>query len=378
MPRPGFYNDNANRAYPLQFCPGVMLRTCDGLLLEIPDSVFVDMGILMGLDSGFVAGQHTVYLHAICRANDVFGFEFRSSAPGTFGSALYFLRHIDDERYLLEDSEDRPSGGLECPEEGIAFWLLESLESGDYWETESADPGPWLLESSDSSAASIQIPSDVSTASSGCPDEPIWSGYLVTGSLEDLAEIIPDGCGLLAADEDVPVEPALIRSLVNHYARTLNLANDDRTRADAPDGCPELDYPFATGQTYVQADCLVEDVKLKAGYNTTIFQDDFDNSITIGASVGAGEGEPCEEVALFAGEQSPTGRSTLDGALLCNEVLRSVNGIGGRYLNISAGKGISIEDDAAHNRLVVDVNMRGLAVCFPNQSDDLDASFESC
>ncbi len=362
MAKPGFYNDNRNRAYPIVFCPEKMLLNCDGTLHDLPDDVFVDFGALMGLDSEYVEASHIVYLANICRIEDVFIFEFRSTAPGTFGRSLFFTRNLEDELYVTEDVEDAEEATSLCS------LSLSSFSSDDL--VAGSIPSLPSLSSS--------ISSEISLASDDCPEEPVWSGYLVTGTMATLATILPSGCTLSAGTGDVQVEPALIRSLIGHYARTLNLANDDRTRADAPDGCDPLVYEFATGETYIQAECLVGQPRLKAGYNATIFQDDLENSITIGAGVGAGEGEPCEEVPLFDEEVPPAGRTTLDGAERCNDTVRSINGVGGRILNLQTGIGASQINLPDLHKIVIDVDMSGLATCFDEQTDGASGSFDSC
>jgi hypothetical protein len=616
MAKPGFYNDNQNRAYPLTFCPGKFFRDCDGMLLDLPENSIVDLGILMGLDSQYVADEHSVYLHKICRSGDIFYFEFQSTAPGTFGRPLVFTRHLDD-LYLTEDIDDtadtspcslplsedsafssdsdeladntfdfNPEENLDGYVDGeeitsftesgpsslvatvdadsVKFYknvinerdavnFYDAATSGrrlefpnfSLWDdvngftiftvyrlirtasitdneyksdagilqfgtdvfigsdtlafrlalvTESSpedvhqttqydssitpvisnvkisrpDDDEWVIEafrwvpggrtqlwrngillldeaapadmddtglfylgrnqhafvtvnsdahavemarcvawdaafsdtelsdkfdifselygielgSADAPVSADSVSSDESLESSivsdDCFEEPAWSGYMVNGNLTPLAEILPPGCTLTAAKDEAPIEPALVRSLVGHYARTLNLANDDRTRADAPEGCPDIEYDFPTGQTYIQAECLFGQPRLKAGYNAVIIQDNFSNVIDIGASVGAGEGEPCEEVPLFDAEVPPDGKTTLDGANRCNEAVRSINGVGGRILNLRTGIGASILNLPELNKIVINVDMNGLAVCFSGQSDDPDQSFDSC
>ena len=363
MAKPGFYNENRNRAYPIVFCPAKMLRNCDGSLFDLPDDVLVDFGALMGLYSEYVEAEHIVYLAHICRIEDVFIFEFRSTAPGTFGTALFFTRNLEDDLYVTEDVEDAAEATSLCSL-SLSSFSSEDLAGG------SVPSLPSL---------STSVSSEISLASDDCPEEPIWDGYLVTGTMETLATILPSGCTLSAGLGEVRVEPALIRSLAGHYVRTVNLANDDRTRAEAPDGCPDLEYSYATGETYIQAECIVGRPRMKAGYNAVIYQDNLDNSITIGASVGAGEGEPCEEIPLFAEEVPPAGRTTLDGAERCNETIRSINGVGGRILNLRTGIGASQINVPDKHKIIIDVDMNGLAVCFSDQPDNpSDASFDSC
>jgi len=333
--RPGFYNDNAARHYPLVSAPHE-LQTPDGDPVLLPKSVFVDFGAIMGMDAGYVAGSHRIYLRKICRFGDRFLFEFRSDAPGTFGTSLFFSRELSDD-----------------------------INQTEYQDSQNWDQDECSLDSE--SSAQSSTPSSSSSSSDGCPDEPLWSGFLICGDLSELAELMASGAVLIGSD-DIRIEPALIRDLAMGHVRSINLANDDRTRVDAPDGCDEIVFPFPTGQTYVRARCLTGALQLIAGHNTVLTQDQFDNSITVSAEVGAGEGEPCEQVALFAGEAPPDGRTLLDGALGCNEVLRSINGIGGQFFDIIGGQGVAVTSDPETNTVSIDISMINLAICAPSES----------
>lgn len=315
MASPGFYHENRNRAYPL--VPGT----------GVPDGLLVDVGFLAGPGSGFEDGVHAVYLAKVARSGGTVVYEFRSTAPGLVGVPLAFAR---------------------------------SLSGGDL-ETSFSDTGQAGF--SDSSL------SDSFTG--GECSEPLWSGFVVTGDPAAAAALLPaDGSVLFSA----PVEPALVQNLAGTLVTRLALANDDRTRSAAPDGCPPVVYPYPTGVVYVHADCLVGPVVVRAGYNAVVRQNTGDNAVTVAAYVGAGEGEPCGTVPLFPGESPPAGSDLVEGGPRCNQTLRSVNGVGGPLLTIAAGPGVTVTGVPEDNRLIVDVGLAGLAV----RLDGVSHRSESC
>jgi hypothetical protein len=141
------------------------------------------------------------------------------------------------------------------------------------------------------------------------------------------------------------------------------VANAERTRANAPQGCREYCWPFPLQNHYVNCECLIGDIRFVEGYNCCISQNDLDNTITINACLGGGKGQPCSEVAIFADEEAPQGKSTLSGSLKCSEVIKSINGVGQRFYEILGGPGVTVTPYPDVNKIVVDVNLHTLAVC---------------
>jgi len=323
MARADFYNENANRAYPFiagtVAVPGANPLTTAAL----PNSAIVDAGFVLGVQNDFDAAVHTVYLHHIVRSGDTFSFYFACSAPSLDGIYLVFTRSLSDAPYSVEHSE------------AVVEQNSESSE----------------------------------TSMSQCGDEPVWSGYLVTGDLHELAALIADGQQMISVAGAARIEPALIYNAAASWVSSLNLANDDRTRATNPADCLELIWPFARRDLHINSTCLLGDIRLAAGHNIILRQDNDSGTIYIGASYGAGSGAPGNsQIPLFAGEQPPVGRYTLDGALRCNDVIRSINGIGGRHFEIKAGPGVTVTADHANHRIVLAFDMKQLAVCYDEQS----------
>jgi hypothetical protein len=321
-----WYNDNENRAYPF------VLETVDArppavppTIEDLPNAAAVDAGFMMGLQSGFDAELHDVWLHELRREGDTFFLEFRSDAPGLFDRPLTFTRMVGDSDFSIEyvDNFQEPVTSL--------------------------------------SVSESEIP--------GCDPEPLWSGFLVTGRIEALEALLPADGTVVRADDGGTIEPALITSLVNGYVDSFNLANNDRTRVDAPENCPPVTWPHPIDMIFVNEECMRGHVRIKPGYNALIRQSTSNNRITIAAGTGSGEGEPCEAVPLFDGESPPEGgdSSLLEGGPLCNEAIRSINGVGGRVLDVMGGPGVTVTPDPANNRLTLDVSMVGLSTCFESE-----------
>jgi hypothetical protein len=313
MSLPGFYNDDAARAYPLIPFSNVLLDpTLDPstvIQFQPPLDTLVDFGCLVGLDAEFDNNKHVVYLHEIRRVGNTFAFDFRSNAPGLLDYALVFSRELTDTEYTTE-----------------------------YAEASSLPTAPE-------------------------PQEPLWEGFLVTGPLESLAALLPTD-GALTATTGPQIEPALVQNLGQSYLRTINLANQDRIRVTPPDGCPGSDVPVEDPGYIVYARDLAGDLRFKEGYNVAIRQSTRNNTLTFLASVGAGAGVACDEVPVYPGEQPPDGSSLLTGGPACDEVVNSINGLTSSVIRLVADLGTSIYPSLLYaNTLIVDFDRHDMTVC---------------
>lgn len=320
MPRPGWYNDNENRTFPFQNnTAGLPYVGTLTNVKNLPDYFIVDCGFTIGSEADYVEGENFVYLYKVSRSGSVISFEFRTTDSEMADTPLVFTRDISDDIYSLEylDSDAPP------------------------------DPG------SESESYDVEC------------RQPFWSGYLVTGDMTLIAGDIADGASITNSTEDAKVELALVQNLSGTAIFSMQLANTDRTRVTGAEECDDPTWPFTTGETYETARCLVGDVRFKEGYNISISTNPVTNTITFSPVVGAGEGEPCEEVKLFPEETPPidSTNNLLEGGPLCNELIRAVNGIGGPVLNIFAGNGVSITPEPDDCTLVIDVNLNDLDLC---------------
>lgn len=330
MARPNFFNDNKNRTFPFQEGSAGIDTPASGsfTMHQLPDDFIVDCGFILGPESGFDESEHYIFLYKISRPSaNVVLFEFRSNAPDLEDTSLMFSRNLADPDYTTE--------------------FLES-------------DIPEYIPLSQSVSLSLSQSQDVVCG------EPFWSGYLVTGVMQSVADRLSIGTEIVRTSSDETlVEPALIQNLNESQVVSLNIANADRTRALRPEDCPPNQWNFETEQIYVNRECLQGDIKLRPGYNIALNQVALSNTIQLLAVVNAGAGEPCEEIKLFLTESPPigAGNNLLAGDFYCNEVLRSINGLQGPNLILFAGSGVSITADQETNTVLIDVDLVDLIAC---------------
>ena len=316
MPSVGFYDENLGRSYP--FLHNTLGRDdiASSFLESLSNELIVDFGCTVEPGSGFIDGTHKIYLYSVERADGEVTFEFRSNAPGLIGRSLIFTRETTSTDYEIEYAT-----------------------------------------------------ADMDEVSEPCQNNIIWRAYLVTGTMSSLTT---DGTWVAATSEDyVQVEPAQIENQSQAYVRAIHLANGDRTRAETAGSCIDYEWPFELADIYVNKRCLENTISIIEGYNCDISIEN-NNTITISAGVGAGAGEPCEEVRLFDSETPADGETSLSGGPKCDEVLRSINGIGGRSIAFTAGTGAQITTFPDSSLIVIDLNMKGLSTCSDIPSEDLE------
>lgn len=311
MARPGWLNDNEYRSYP--FIPqDTNDVTPSGVVL--PPSLIVEAVFLMGLEADYDEQTDYVYLHELRRTADGVEIELRTTADGAADFSLVFSRADDAEEWTTSDSQ--------------AGIIVDSGSSDSY----------------------------------ACGETPRWEGSLTTGPLTDiLAQLPTDGDTATFTPGEWKLEPARIQNLKKSFLQSVGLANVDRTRWYADGECEE---PITSRPIYVGAPCLDGPLRWKEGYNCAIRQDDLTNSIIISAIRGAGAGLACEEVPVYAGETPPEGSRVLSGGPTCTEVLKTLNGVGGRIVRILSGPGIQITtDEEMPHTIFVDVTLQGFAYC---------------
>lgn len=337
MPRPAFYNDNEYRAYPFVYKPTSTL---------LPETAVVDAGVVMRLDAQYDETQHSVWLHSVSRVGDEFIFTLKSDAFDSGGPTLSFSRSITS-----------------------AEWEVEHVDSGSLDECAEATNDP----------------------------DPAWTGFLVTSRLDELAAAIAaHGSNTITfTPSDYPLEPARIQNLANGYVRSLNVGNYRRvyvpnccdsdltnipttvinaTARDAianpinnqlamtTDDGRYWRYDSAAAEwtdisIVVNARCIRGNVRLVPGYNCEITQTTRLNEISISAVVGAGDKDTAElcanggELPFYDGELRPlledgsTRSKFLSGGPACDDLIFTVNGVGGSVITFAGGNGITIETD---------------------------------
>jgi hypothetical protein len=285
----------------------------DPVVFQPPPDTLIDFGCLVGLDAEFDSGRHVIYLHEIRRVGNEFTFDFRSDAPGLLEYALVFSRNLAD---------------VEFATDYVGATLINDASE---------------------------------------PQDTLWEGFLVTGPMDSLAAVMPAD-GAMTATTGQQIEPALIQNLGRGYVRTINLANQDRTRAVPPAPCPGSDAPGTDYANYiVNVRNLVGDLRFSEGYNISIRQSARNNSLTFSAIQGAGDGVPCTEVPLTPGEVSPDGTGgLLTGGPACDEVVHSINGLTASVIQLVADLGTTITVDPEDpSVLIVDFDRNDMTVCTP-------------
>lgn len=343
MSRAGFYSDNALRSYPF---------VADHGGIDLLSEVFVDFGCIMGPEAEFEYGIHKVWLYRISRENTVFTFEFKCDAPGLQGRSLVFQFDETDPEYTTRYATDDLALG------SSAYWS----GSSDTCQTDVRWEGYVVVGKVIYAAYSL---SQYSTMENGVI---LWRGAFEglewrTGDFI-LEEIIPGGYGESIADEAglTVLEPALIQNLGGTYVKSVNLANKARTIVTATESCSNVDTRDAEA-IYVNEVCISGNIKFKEGFNCSMLVNQADNSITLAAGVGAGEGEPCEEIPLYTSETSPDNGNLLSGGPQCKEVIKSINGISGRTIQLQGGLGVRVETAVEPHTIIVVPDHNGMALC---------------
>jgi len=322
-----WYNDNQFRDYPF------LTRTKPITDTDLPHSLLVDCGIIMEIDSGFnVAVGHHVYLDRIVRLNDVFFFHFKTNAPDSEDHELVFQRAVTANEFEIEWADT----------------------------TELVPPESTLI---------------------NCQLNSRWSGFLVTGNLAELVQLLPSDGDILFLKSAWLIEPAKIQNLADTYLRTVNLANTPRLLATVDEECDELSSMSSSASLFEPPEILVRDTCIKGpiwfaeGYNCRIAQDNGRNTITINAGEDLGDGQPCDEVPLTEDEMIEPDSPFLTKGPGCKEIIQSINGIGGADITIRTGSGYRAQPDPdAPHRLIIARALSDFALC---ANEEIESSLSS-
>jgi hypothetical protein len=315
MANAGFFNENEYRQYPFIDKPDVRQARIEAGLFNLPEGLVVGCGFIMGIDSKFDFATDSVYLATLEVGAAEYRFTFKTTAAGAVNVPLIFT--------ITRNSENN-----------YEQWVT------DYQQT--------------------------AAATADCATEPLWEGFLVSGNLQE-AEVPVGIYNFVPIENDVvphEVEPGTIQSLVNGYLRSIGVGNYARTVIpNCPDEESSSSSSTAESRDVIpQATCLKGDIQFVAGVNCTVAQTDITNTITIGALLGANAntttaGELCEnygELPLYDGEAPPAGSQFLSGGPACNELITSINGLGGPNVLIIAGAGLIINSE--DNKLVLNIS----------------------
>lgn len=322
----GFFDTNRRIAYP--FVRGTVGLPGTGSIATLPNSVIVDCGFTTGPSVPFSVGSDQVYLDSITRTGSVLTFVFKTTA--LINVSITFTRNVTDQPYVTEFANSGGSGQT-APGESISYPAM--------------------------SAAYVQCPS------------PLWEGYLVTGPLTDLLALLPGNGTITRGIDQGVVEPSLIEVHDDTVTLSLNLANNDRTRyqnvlTSQPEAtpCSQITWPFPTNIIYTHGRCLQGDLRIFSGYNSDVKQNSATNTITLGARIGAGEGQVCTRPILNRKEVRRADTVFLEEGPGCGDVFTTINGRGGRMIDLIAGQGVSIEPVPDQHKVIVNVTLAGMKV----------------
>lgn len=360
MSKPGFFNDNEYRAYP--FIPVDDTLAISELMYTLPDEVIVDAGFIFGPDANFDDAQHKVYLRQVSAADGILLLKFSSTL---FGAPVDFFT---DPSLAVYDLTFQRNYTLD---ENNAVVVTE---------------GEWTTEHTEAVAGNNE-----------CAEEPLWSGFIVTGKLEKLildAEVAGGVLTVLAQGEvngemgflpAYVVEPARIQNLKKAYLRSVSVGNYERTSIapcvdTAVEVSPCIENP--PRQIILNATCLKGPLSFKEGYNTRITQTDRSNTLTFTAARGAGKREDEElcsnhaEIPFYpaevdskpflyaATEERPAVRSKfLSGGWSCKDLIFTINGVGGSNINIVGGRNVQVGFDEAQNAITVKLSENAQGRC---------------
>lgn len=343
MPKTGFFNDNEYRAYP-----------------------FVDKNASrerqQQLGGGAAYGKIKQAIHsAIVDAGFIFGID----CTGTPQQELFGLR------VQLKSIAANPA-----PSNGFTATFSSTAASVELVFTTGTIPEDWLtIKAATASEA---------TGEFACATEtPRWRGYIVAAATNTLREsfiaagIVPDETGhfVFHADADTDqfefeIEPCRIQNKARSYLRSITVGNFARLQVP---GCGEEESTNGGGVP-VAVSCIRGPINFKEGYNCQISQINRSNTFTISARTDAGAKKDAEycanngEFPLFPNESKPAGSKFYSGGPSCDELMYTINGVGGRNVAIVPGIGITISTES--NKIVVGAQGGFISDCIPTPEED--------
>ena len=367
MPRPGWYNDNVNRVFPLlNMTAGVSLfgdiesaqnspieiHSTDHGLTDGDKVIITEVKSTTGSETAedYVNATWTIYnatANYFTLADSSSSYTYMPNTGQWESSFSSAIKNLPD--YYIVDCGFTLGGSatFDTTAGEYVIYLKRISRAGSTvtFEFRCTDPvihdrfpltftreigtdTEYDLEYQDSDS-----PDDPGSTSESVPTNcrlPFWSGYLVTGDMSLIDDHLMDGLSITApdwseGDQQGVVEPSLVQNLARTVVSGINIANDDRTRATppgyTPQGyidcsvseppdcagfCPDYVWDFEPDLTYSMERCITDDVRFKPGYNMSIVSEAGTNTITFRTTVNAGEGAPCNhETKLFPTDSGP-------------------------------------------------------------------------
>ena len=352
MAQTGWYNTNSQRHFPL----------VDNN--DFPEYLFADIGLVVGNRHNFKPATESISVTRVQRygPNQLF-VEMTSDCPGLANhTILAFINMGELGEYPVGHLYTGRPGDLDRSGE-VTQADFDSLfanigltsptpNDGDIDRSGNVDINDAALLNQD--IANSELVADV-------------QGFIVLGDTRKIRQALPNpGDNFTGSSR---ILPGLVQTRRGLRADNITVATLDRTRADTAAGCRDYCWPVTADPYHVSAKRLTGSLIFEEGYNCLLRQSLSENSITIGAAVGSGAGQPCEETALFEGESPPTGSVLLSGGPACDEIFRTINGVGGRVVSLRGGQGVSVSYLNDTFTIQIDINAEDMAVCVPEISD---------
>ena len=129
---------------------------------------------------------------------------------------------------------------------------------------------------------------------------------------------------------------------------------------------------------YVYQTCITGDIRFTHGYSCNVDMSARNNEITFTATVDdAVKGQFCGNepdtiryasnllpgIKVGSGHYLVDGWRAYSGYPLCDETLKTINGIGGKRLWIVGGQGINLTTDQETYTISIEATLSGLAIC---------------
>lgn len=310
MPQSEFYVHNLGRAFPL------VNHDDDELFATL-----VDGRVTLRPEVGYIHGKHKVFLHCL----------------GKLGVAQAINLGVDAGAFVVFTSSAPQFTGLA---------LLGALGQAERF-------GEVLLSVRNLGAIESVLANEAPTVPAAPVASSLASGWVAVGDVS----AFPSG----VVYSDLYLEPTSVFATpeVDTGIGSTKIYNQRLTSWTPPAGCEHTANVIDLNDPYqLVCEIVNEPVELKGGKQVRLDQATSYNQITVSANGGTGDGgELCTPIPLAPGVFD------YDTAPQCNEVLRSINGVSGPFIDIGAFTGVSVQAHPQLNRIVIDIGGKDLSTC---------------
>lgn len=310
MSQSEFYVSNLGRAFPF----------VDHEDLALFPAV-VDCRITLRPVTKYIHGTHRVYLHALGTLSGT-----QATALGVTAGA--FVAFVSD------------APGMQ----GLV--LLGALASADRF-------GEVALSVRNKAALQSVLDDESPSVSAAAINSTATSGWVAIGD----AAAFPAGVQY----SNLYLEPTSVFATpeVDAGLGTTKVYNQRLTAWSPPAGCEHVSPVINIDDPYqLVCEIVDESVELRGGKQVRLDQLTSYNQLIISANGGTGDGGSlCTPIPLAPGVFD------YDKAPQCNEVLRTINGVSGPFIDIGSFTGVSVQPHPELNRIVIDIGGKDVSTC---------------